>query len=160
VATSRGLPRDRLAIGQILGRLLYQFRTELFAHAQADGQFVDIRFPHLQVWGNIGVDGIRLTSLAAKAQLSLAACSELVDELQHLGYLERRPDLSDGRAKLIFPTRRGRQALDAAGQSVAELEQRWRKKLPRGDFDVACRTLNELLATLENESTPTKRTPT
>jgi DNA-binding MarR family transcriptional regulator len=112
------------------------------------------------VWGNIGIDGIRLTDLAAKAQLSLAACSELVDELQRLGYLERRPDLSDGRAKLIFPTRKGREVLDAAGQSVAELEQRWRKKLPRGDFDVACRTLHELLAALEHQSTPTKRTAT
>ena len=160
MATSRGLPRDRLAIGQILGRLLHQFRTELFARAQADGQFLDIRFPHLQVWGNIGIDGIRLTDLAGKAQLSLAACSELVDELQHLGYLERRPDPSDGRAKLIFPTRNGRKVLDTAGQAVAELEQRWRKKLPRGDFDIACRTLHELLAALENEPTPPKRTPT
>jgi DNA-binding MarR family transcriptional regulator len=157
---TRGLPRDRLAVGQLLGRLLHQFRTELFARAQVDGRFVDIRFPHLQVWGNLGIDGIRLTDLAAKAQLSLAACSELVDELQHLGYLERRPDPSDGRAKLIFPTSKGREALDTAGQAVAELEQRWRKKLPRGTFDTACRTLHELLAALENEPTPTKRTPT
>ena len=160
MATSRGLPRDRLAIGQILGRLLHQFRSELFASAQADGQFVDIRFPHLQVWGNVGIDGIRLTDLAGKAQLSLAACSELVDELQHLGYLERRRDPSDNRAKLIFPTRKGREVLDAAGQAVAELEQRWRKKLPRGDFDRACRTLHDLLAAFEDEPTPPKRTPT
>jgi DNA-binding MarR family transcriptional regulator len=148
MATSRGLPRDRLAIGQLLGRLLQQFRTELFDQAQADGQFADIRFPHLQVWGNVGINGIRLTDLAAKAQLSLAACSELVDELQHLGYLERRPDPTDGRAKLIFPTRKGRGALDAAGQAVAELEERWRRKVPRGDFDAACRTLDTLLAAL------------
>src|SRR5450631_563847 len=138
MATSRGLPRDRLAIGQILGRLLHQFRTELFARAQADGRFLDIRFPHLQVWGNIGIDGIRLTDLAAKAQLSLAACSELVDELQRLGYLERRRDPTDGRAKLIFPTPRGRDVLDEAGRSVAELEQRWRRQLPAGAFDAAC----------------------
>jgi DNA-binding MarR family transcriptional regulator len=149
VASSRGLPRDRLAIGQLLGRLLHQFRAELFAEAQADGQFADIRFPHLQVWGNVGIDGIRLTDLAAKAQLSLAACSELVDELQHLGYLARRPDPSDGRAKLIFPTPKGREALDAAGRAVGELEQRWRKLLPRGDFDSACRTLQALLVALE-----------
>jgi len=160
MATSSGLPSDRLAVGQILGRLLHQFRTELFARAEADGRFLDIRFPHLQVWGNIGIDGIRLTDLAAKAQLSLAACSELVDELQHLGYLVRHPDPSDGRAKLIFPTTKGREVLDAAGQAVAELEQRWRQKLPRGAFDIACNTLHDLLAALENEPAPTSRTPT
>jgi DNA-binding MarR family transcriptional regulator len=148
---SRKLPTDRLAIGQILVRLLHEFRNELFAHAQADGKFLDIRFPHLHVWGNVGINGIRLTDLAGRAQLSLAACSELVDELQDLGYLERRPDPSDGRAKLIFPTRKGREVLDGAGQAVAELEHRWRTKLPRGDFDRACRTLHNLLATLEHE---------
>jgi DNA-binding MarR family transcriptional regulator len=160
MATSRGLPSDRLAIGQILVRLLYRFRTELFADAEADGRFLDIRFPHLQVWGNIGINGIRLTDLAAKAQLSLAACSELVDELQHLGYLERRPDPSDGRAKLIFPTSKGRDLLDSAGQAVAELEQRWRRNLPRGAFDIACKTLHDLLAALEDEPAPAKRTST
>jgi len=152
VAASRGAPSDRLAIGQILVRLLYQFRTELFDSAKTDGRFLDIRFSHLQVWGNVGIEGIRLTDLAAKAQLSLAACSELVDELQRLGYLERRPDPSDGRAKLIFPTTRGREVLDAAGHAVAELEQRWRRQLPRGAFDVACATLNDLVVAFEHEA--------
>ena len=157
MATSRGLPDDRLAIGQILGRLLYQFRSELFDSAEADGRFLDIRFPHLQVWGNIGTEGIRLTDLAAKAQLSLAACSELVDELQDLGYLERKPDLSDGRAKLILPTSKGREVLDTAGDAVADLEQRWREQLPSGSFDRACHTFNDLIAALENEDRPSRR---
>jgi DNA-binding MarR family transcriptional regulator len=150
MATSSGLPTDRLAIGQLLGRLLTEFRIELFARAEDDGRFVDIRFPHLQIWGNVGINGIRLTDLAGKAQLSLAACSELVDELQSLGYLQRRADPSDGRAKLIFPTPRGRAALDAAGSAVADLEQRWREKLPRGAFDRACSTLDRLLTALDD----------
>ena len=62
----------------------------------------------------------------------MAACSELVDELQGLGYLERQPDPSDRRAKLIFPTTKGRAVLDAAGEAVADLEQRWREQLHQG----------------------------
>ena len=151
MSTSRGLPSDRLAIGQILGRLLYQFRSELFDSAGADGRFLDIRFPHLQVWGNVGTEGIRLTDLAAKAQLSLAACSELVDELQDLGYLRRQPDPSDGRAKLILPTPKGLEVLHAAGLAVADLEQRWRGKLPPGAFDRACHAFNDLVEALSNE---------
>jgi DNA-binding MarR family transcriptional regulator len=143
------LPADRLAVGQILVRLLQQFRAELFAGAQSDARFADIRFPHMHVWGNVGVEGVRLTELARRAQLSLAACSELVDELQALGYVERRRDPSDGRAKLIFPTQRGRTVLDEAGRAVAELEQRWRRLLPAGGFDAACSSFDELLGALE-----------
>jgi DNA-binding MarR family transcriptional regulator len=146
VNTSSELPSDRLAIGQLLVRLLFHFRTELFA--EAGGRFPDLRYPHLQIWGNVGIDGTRLTTLAERANLGLPACSELVDELQRLGYLERRPDPTDGRAKLIFPTTKGREVLDAAGTAVAELEQRWRQELPPGEFDRACRSLDALVTSL------------
>ena len=141
---SRDLPADRLAIGQLLARLLREFRAELSAPAAEHG-YADMRQPHLHIFGNVGIDGIRLTDLAARAQLSLATTSELVSELQQLGYLERRPDPRDGRAKLIFPTRRGRQVLDTAGDRVAEIEQHWRELLGAGRFDVMCRTMNDLL---------------
>jgi hypothetical protein len=101
--TSRDLPPDRLAIGQLLVRLVRQFRAELFEPAAGHG-YPDMREPHLHIFGNLGVDGVRLTDLAARAQLSLATASELVSDLQDLGYLERRADGTDKRAKLIFPT--------------------------------------------------------
>ena len=75
MATSRDLPTDRLAIGQLLIRLLREFRRELSAPAAAAG-YGDIRDPHLQIFGAIGMGGVRLTDVAARAQLSLAATSE------------------------------------------------------------------------------------
>jgi DNA-binding MarR family transcriptional regulator len=120
--------------------------------------FPDLRLPHLQIWGNIGVVGIRLTDLADKANLSLAACSELVNELQELGYLERHPDPTDGRAKLIFPTPKGRRVLDEAGRGVASIEARWRSLCPPGRFDAACTTLDHLLRSLSGAPhAPTSR---
>ena len=41
-----------------------QFRAELFAPAAERG-YGDLREPHLQIFGNLGVDGVRLTDLAA-----------------------------------------------------------------------------------------------
>jgi DNA-binding MarR family transcriptional regulator len=142
--TSTDLPADRLAIGQLLIRLLAEFRRELFAAAQDRG-YADIRPAHLQIFGNVGINGIRLTRLAADAQLSLAATSELVDELQRLGYLERQRDPSDGRAKLIFPTAKGRQALNDAGDRVAEIEAHWAQLIGQANFESACRAFQELL---------------
>jgi DNA-binding MarR family transcriptional regulator len=142
------LPDDRLAVGQLLVRLLHHFRLELFEHPEAS-EFVGLRFSHLAIWGNVGIDGIRLTALADRANLSLAACSEQVSELERLGYLVRRPDPADGRAKLIHPTPLGRRLLAAAGDEVARLEQRWRQHCPSGGFDRACRTFDHLLRRLD-----------
>jgi DNA-binding MarR family transcriptional regulator len=151
--TSRDLPTDRLAIGQLLVRSLRAFRAELFAPAAAAG-YTDTREPHLQIFGNLGVDGVRLTDLAARAQLSLAATSELVNELQELDYLERRPDPADRRAKLIFPTARGRQALADAGDRVAEIEAHWAWLVGADRFTAMARTLQDLLHALAAEVPP------
>jgi DNA-binding MarR family transcriptional regulator len=144
VATSSELPTDRLAVGQLLVRLLRQFREELLAGAD-EGGYDDVRMPHLQIFGNVGVDGIRLTDLATRAQLSLSATSEFVNDLQSLGYLERRADPSDGRAKLIFPTPRGQQVLDDAGDRVAYIEQRWAALVGHDQFASSMMTLQNLL---------------
>ena len=146
--TSRDLPVDRLAVGQLLVRLLAVFRRDLFTAAQ-DGGYADIRQAHLHIFGNVGVSGIRLTQLAANAQLSLATTSELVAELESLGYLERRPDASDGRAKLIFPTLRGRAALNDAGDRVAEIERQWAELLGAARFQRTCQSLQTLLNEIE-----------
>ena len=152
MSPSRELPTDRLAIGQLLGRLLREFRTELFAPAAEQG-YSDLREPHLHIFGNVGVTGMRLTDLAARAQLSPATTSELVSDLQRLGYLERRPDPTDRRAKLIFPTHRGRAALHDAGNRVAEIEQHWSDLVGDARFTDACLTLQAILDTLDKDPT-------
>ena len=131
-------------MGQLLVRLLREFRLELLEPGR-DAAYPDIREPHLQIFGNLDVRGIRLTALAERAQLSLAAASELVNELQDLGYLERRPDPTDRRAKLIVPTVRGRQALRDARARVVEIEQSWARLVGQERFASTCRTMQDLL---------------
>jgi len=150
VATSRGLPDDRLAIGQLLVRLLSEFRREL-SEPMAEQGYGDIRRPHLQIWGNLAGKGRRLTELAARAELSLSATSELVNELEDLGYLQRIPDPRDGRAKLIVPTDRGQKALAHAAIRVAEIEDHWGCIVGNRRFDEACHVLNDLLEKLAAE---------
>lgn len=136
---------NRLPVGQLLVRLLAEFRRDLLDAADGRG-YSDLRPAHLQITGNIGIKGIRLTRLAARAQLSLAATSELVNELQALGYLERRPDPSDARAKLIFPTPRGMQLLRDASSKVRELEEAWGAYAGEQRFEAAMQTLQDILS--------------
>ncbi len=148
--SSRELPTDRQAIGQLLGRLLREFRQDL-AKPRSERGYGDIRDPHMQIFGNIRMGGVRLTELAERAQLSLAATSELVNDLSDLGYLARRPDPADGRAKLIDLTARGRGLLALAGERVAEIEHRWSATVGPEAFDHMCETMQKLLDELNPE---------
>jgi DNA-binding MarR family transcriptional regulator len=153
VAPSRPLPTDRQAVGQLLVQLLSEFRREL-SEPMADRGYGDIRRPHLQIWGNLAGQGRRLTELAARAELSLSATSELVNELEALGYLHRVPDPHDGRAKLIVPTDRGARALNDAAVRVAEIEDHWGRLVGHDRFNDACHVLNELLGALQSPGDP------
>ena len=85
----------------------------LQAHLTAAG-FHDHRVVHHRVMAHVTHDGIRLTELADKAGVTKQAMSELVADLERLGYLHRTPDPVDGRARLIGFTDKGRAAVAAA----------------------------------------------
>jgi DNA-binding MarR family transcriptional regulator len=148
VAESRKSSGGRLAIGQLLVRLLREFRDDLAA-PRSEAGYGDVREPHFQIFGNIRTGGIRLTELADRAQLSLAATSELVNDLAELGYLSRRPDPADGRAKLIDLTERGKSLMMAAGGRVADIERRWAALVGTRNFAQMCATMQRLLDELD-----------
>ena len=78
---------------------------------------------HSSVFAHIDVEGgTRLTTLAARANITPQALGELVDDLERSGYVTRRPDPEDRRAKRIVLTRRGRATVTAAQRAIADLE--------------------------------------
>ncbi len=79
---------------------------------------------HSAVFAQIRPEGSRLTELARGANMTAQAMGELVDELEALGYLERRPDPTDRRAKLILLTDRGRACVAAGVATIQGIEER------------------------------------
>jgi DNA-binding MarR family transcriptional regulator len=136
--------RDRLPVGQLLGLMLRRFRADLFAWGESAG-YTNLRLSHLQVFGNIDWTGTRLTELAARAAMTRPSMLELVDELEEAGYLERRPDERDGRAKLICLTRDGRRIVVQALRAVRQIESTYADEVGAARFEEACLTLQELL---------------
>ena len=57
------------------------------------------------------------------------AMAELVAHLEAHGYVERVPDVSDRRAKLVLPTARGHEVFAVAQEFVPEVEARVRQEL-------------------------------
>jgi len=102
---------------------------------------------HSAVFAQIDPQGSRLTDLARGAHMTPQAMGELVDELEELGYVQRRPDPSDRRAKLIMLTERGHACIAAGVATVQGIEQRIDAVLgPRGHAQ-----LRRLLARLLEE---------
>jgi DNA-binding MarR family transcriptional regulator len=66
--------------------------------------------------------GTRLTTIAALANITPQAVGELVDDLERQGYVVRRPDPDDRRAKRIVLTERGQACVAAALSTIATLE--------------------------------------
>jgi DNA-binding MarR family transcriptional regulator len=135
---------ERLPVGQLLGLMLRRFRADLFAWGEQAG-YKNLRQSHLQVFGNIDWTGTRLTDLAARAAMTRPSMLELVDELEKEGYLERRPDERDGRAKLICLTRDGRRVVVQALRAVRQIEGVYADEVGATRFEAACLTLQELL---------------
>jgi DNA-binding MarR family transcriptional regulator len=88
-----------------------------------------IRAKHGSVLANVDPDGTRLTELARRAGIGKPAVSELVDELETMGLVERTADPADGRAKLVVPTKTGAQLIASAGSVIAAIEARYRSSL-------------------------------
>lgn len=141
--------QDRLWIGQLLVRLVSHARTETALEAARLG-YPDIRSSHIQVLAHISARGIRLTELAERAHLSLAAASEFVSDLEELGYLERLRDRRDRRAKVIVPTEKGRKAFKDGRRGAARIERRWAALAGNDRFEQACGVLHELLDKLDD----------
>jgi MarR family transcriptional regulator, temperature-dependent positive regulator of motility len=68
-------------------------------------------------------DGLRLTDIAARAGMAPQSMGELVDDLAAKGYLERREDPADRRAKRIYLTAKGRATAEASKVAVLQIEE-------------------------------------
>ena len=139
------MSRDRRRIGQLLVQMTRLFRKELFARLSEEAALADIRPSHLHVFANMVGGGKRLTELSDAASMSLSSMQELVDDLERRGIVERQPDPSDRRAKLIVLTNRGLAALAPAGSIIEGLEREYADRIGDERFEAMCLALNALI---------------
>ena len=119
-------PRYNLAL--LLELAYKKLDAALIAHLRANG-YADLRPAHSQVFGAIPPEGARVGEMAAQAGITQQSMSELVDSLERLGYLERRPDPTDRRARIIVFTERGWEAVRAGIATVDRIEQDWARRI-------------------------------
>ena len=111
-------------LGQLVSILDRTLEDHIDEGLQA-ASFGDITRSQGVVMHMLDREGTRITEIAVRARISVQSVSELVNALQRQGYLERRPDPADGRAKLVMLTPKGEQAVVAAMSGFAKLDRAW-----------------------------------
>ena len=102
--------------------------TRVLEHLRERG-FDDITVAQGRIGARISEQGMRLTDLAAAAQVTKQTAGFLVGQLERAGYVERRPDPTDGRAQLICLAERGRAVQREARVVEQQVEAEWRRHL-------------------------------
>ena len=106
--------------------------------------FDDIDAPQLNVILWPGPEGMRPSDIAGRMGVTKQALNHLLGGLESSGYLERRPDPDDGRARRIALTERGQALVPVLRGAVAEIEREWAAALGKERFA----QLRELLVEL------------
>jgi DNA-binding MarR family transcriptional regulator len=93
-------------------------------------------------------DGMTQTALAADLDLSKVAIGGLLDRMEAAGFVERRADQSDGRARRVYLTRAGGKMVAAIRESVEAVELEILERIPEDALAQAADTLRTLKDTL------------
>jgi DNA-binding MarR family transcriptional regulator len=121
-ATKARPAEGHVIFSQLLRRpyetLLMKIHAELAASGYADS------YPS---WGTnifhyLREGGVRLTELAEQTHTTKQALLYTIKQLEAAGYVERVPDPTDGRAKIIRLTQRGWELRRVADEIIASIE--------------------------------------
>lgn len=141
-----------LDLGVLLGLGWEQFVDEL-RNSLAEQGFQDLGRSYGYVLRSLDSRPMNISELADRLEISKQGAAQIVDEMQRRGYVERRADPTDGRAKLLYLTDRGIEALGAA----RAFHRRYEKRLIRAhgaEAVGALRTLLAAIATAERVADP------
>ena len=139
---------DRRMIGALL-RIPREAALRQVVAGLAAADFGDVRPAHFTVFQHIPPEGIRLTALAEAALMTKQSMGYLVDDLAALGYVERVPDPTDRRAKVVRLTARGRAVDETVRKVIRQIEADWAARLGQEEYQHLTRLLRALIALLE-----------
>ncbi len=130
-------------IGQPLMEVAKDFQRRALAKFYERGHD-ELQPSHQAVLAYLHASGTRLTELADLAGMSKQAMGQLVDEIERLGYVERVPDPSDGRAKIVRFTVSGKKLIRDGTKIASEIQEQYTALIGVKRFELLREILDEL----------------
>src|SRR5829696_4218108 len=142
---------DQLPSAPLIGlllRLVYQHYAQDIDTALRAAGFGDIRPPHANVFPFVPPEGITVSELAELARVRKQTMAQAVDQLERMGYVERRPNPRDRRSRLVFLTERGASVKPVTHATAAHVEERWAELTSPQELEALRASLLHLLTEL------------
>lgn len=133
----------------VLLRLLHQQFAGAVDEALAEAGFGDVRAAHASVFTFVPPEGMPVSELTLLARVRKQSMAQTVDELEKLGYVERRPSPTDKRSRLVFLTARGQQIRPLAMAAGSRTEAQWAALVGAGELAAIKGGLARLLGQLQ-----------
>jgi DNA-binding MarR family transcriptional regulator len=141
--------RQRQDLGVLLFVANRALEQRAFDAVVAAG-ITDITLAQARVAARIGPDGTRVSDLAEQARVTKQTAAFLVEQLERAGYVERVPDPTDGRARLVRLTADAGPVVRAAGAEVQRVLAEWAEHGGEERLD----QLHEILRDLRDVTDP------
>jgi DNA-binding MarR family transcriptional regulator len=135
----------------LLLRLAYQHYSQHIEAALREAGFDDIRPAAANVFPFVPPEGITVSELAEVAGVRKQTMAQAVDQLECTGYVERRPNPSDRRSRLVFLTDRGASVPPVTHAAAARVEERWAELASRQELETLRAALLRLLTELRGD---------
>lgn len=154
--------RERLEAAKQASTLQLLFKTSRLLNERALERVADrpgrpiLRPSHTALFPHIDRGGTRITDLARRIGITKQAVSQLVDDLEKIGVVERVPDPDDQRARRVVFTERGKRGLLEGLAVLGSLEEELRSTIGGERVDDLREALVAILAMLESADDRTK----
>jgi DNA-binding MarR family transcriptional regulator len=151
ITTERRIPTmtqgedSPLAIGALL-RLAWQAVRERIYEGVLEAGYTDLSRAQVFLLRWPPFDGLRPSEIATRNQLSRQAINDLLSDLEKKSYLERIPDPTDGRARIVRFTERGWDLTQVIRDMSFTTEREWTRAIGEARFAEFRDTLRELVA--------------
>jgi DNA-binding MarR family transcriptional regulator len=132
-------------------RLLYQQYSQHIQEALRDAGFGDIRPTHANVFSFVTPEGITVSALAELARVRKQTMAEAIEQLESMGYVERRANPHDRRSRLVFLTKRGASVRPVTHVAAARVEERWAQRTSPQELTALRAALLHLVAELSGQ---------
>ena len=129
-----------------MARWLEAVTKRLHADLGAQGGFAfpELRGSHRRLLQMIPPEGIRITDLARRADMTKQALGEFMDWLEQAGFVASGRAPADGRVRLITRTEQGDAAAIEAQRALDAVERGWRREIGAGRYDAMKQVLRQL----------------
>jgi DNA-binding MarR family transcriptional regulator len=114
--------------GRILSNALTRFESRVL-ELMGQAGYVDTRLTHINLTRHLDLGGTRITDLAKRAKITGAAMTELIDQCEGMGLVERISDTTDRRVRIVVFTNMGKLWLAAFAKALQKAERELLKEI-------------------------------